>query len=103
MTRQRLHRGNCHCARCMAEFLTWLERAKIDPPPPEIIMKAENVKEIGAMSDEALAEACCPGEPEADKAAFLAALSSEHRAALERLIWVGDELNAGRVPPGVMI
>lgn len=37
------------------------------------------------------------------KAAFLDALSDEHRATLKRLIWASDEINAGRKPAGVII
>lgn len=54
------------------------------------------------VSDAQLAEACCPGESEAEKAAFLAALSDPHRDTLKRLIWAADELNQGRTPPGVI-
>lgn len=54
-----------------------------------------------AMTDEELADALLPGEP--DRLAAIAKLSPEKRATYERLIWVGNELNAGRIPPGVLI
>lgn len=54
-----------------------------------------------AMTDEALAEALLPGEP--DGARVVAQMPAQQRATYERLVWTADELNAGRVPPGVMI
>lgn len=49
----------------------------------------------------ALAEALLPGEP--NGLVVVAKMAPEKRASYERLLWVADELNAGRVPPGVMI
>ncbi len=54
-----------------------------------------------AMSDEALAEAMLPGDPRGK--AVVARMKPQSRALYEHMLWVADELNAGRVPPGVMI
>lgn len=64
----------------------------------------ESAQEAGAsISDQQLADACCPGEPQTDKDAFLAALGDKERATLKRLIWTAEELNAGRRPQGVIV
>lgn len=53
------------------------------------------------MSDEELAEAMLPGHPEG--LAVVGRLTVAQRALYEHMLWVADELNAGRVPPGVLV
>jgi hypothetical protein len=74
-----------------------------EPKPQEGLGRSGECQAQWSMSDAAFAEACCPGESEAGKTAFIAAIGDQQRTVLERLIWTGDELNAGRIPPGVMI
>ena len=54
------------------------------------------------MTDEALGLALAPNLPEADRLKIVNSLTPAKRAACERLIWTADELNAGRVPEGVI-
>ena len=55
------------------------------------------------MSDEELGQALAPDWPTEAQLKLVAAIPPEKRAAYERLIWVGNELNEGRIPPGVMV
>lgn len=54
------------------------------------------------MDDLTLARELCPDDVDTGLA-IVRKLTPEKRASYERLIWVGNELNAGRVPPGVMV
>ena len=55
------------------------------------------------MGDAELAAHLLPGVPEAEALAAVAQLEPKHRETLERLIWAADELNAGRIPSGVIL
>ena len=54
------------------------------------------------MDDFTLARELIPDDVEKGLT-VLRRMSPGERASYERLIWVGNELNAGRVPPGVMV
>ena len=55
------------------------------------------------MSDDELGRELAPDLPTEDQLKLVAAIPPEKRAAYERLIWVGNELDEGRIPPGVMV
>lgn len=56
-----------------------------------------------SMSDEQLGEALVPDGPPELRAQIVSALSPERRRSYEQLLFVADELNAGRAVDGVMV
>lgn len=54
------------------------------------------------MDDFTLARALIPEDVEKGLT-VLRRMSPDERAGYEHLVWVGNELNAGRVPPGVLV
>jgi hypothetical protein len=55
------------------------------------------------MSDHDLIAFVWPGATAEEAALFLKGITPEKRATFERMAFVADELNAGRIPPGVMV
>jgi hypothetical protein len=55
-----------------------------------------------AMDDMTLARSLVPDDVKTGLA-IVRKLTPDKRAAYERMIYVADELNAGRIPPGVMV
>ncbi|MDQ4421511.1 hypothetical protein OOT33_13875 [Sphingobium sp. DEHP117] len=55
------------------------------------------------LSDEELGKALAPDWPLDAQLKLVAAIPPEKRAGYEMLVWVGNELNEGRIPPGVMV
>jgi len=55
------------------------------------------------MTDEELTAFAWPDATPEEAAILCAKLSPDKRAVFEHMAWVADELNAGRVPPGVMV
>jgi hypothetical protein len=55
------------------------------------------------LSDEALGLELMPDGTDEQRAKIVAGLTPKDRAAYERMIFVADELNKGRVPAGVIV
>jgi hypothetical protein len=55
------------------------------------------------MTDEQLTAFAWPDATPDEAALLCAKLSPDNRAVFERMAFVAEELNAGRVPPGVMV
>jgi len=55
------------------------------------------------MTDEQLSAFAWPDATPEQATALLASLTPERRATFERMAFVADELNAGRVPAGVLV
>lgn len=55
------------------------------------------------MTDDELIEFAWPDASAAERALFFLKLTPEKRATFERMSFVANELNAGRVPAGVMV
>lgn len=75
--------------------------ARAGHEPSQQAVSAVPVGVPNAMTDAELAEALLPGKPNGEAA--IARMTPERRATYERMIWVGNELNAGRIPPGVLV
>jgi hypothetical protein len=55
------------------------------------------------MTDEQLTAFAWPDATPEQAARLIASTTPERRATFERMAFVCDELNAGRVPPGVLV
>ena len=55
------------------------------------------------MTDEQLSAFAWPNATPEQATALIASLTPERRATFERMAFVADELNAGRVPAGVLV
>lgn len=55
------------------------------------------------MSDDELINFAWPNATTAERALFFLKLTPEKRATFERMAYVTDQLNTGRVPAGVMV
>ncbi len=65
-------------------------------------MNDPDTNPVPAMSDEALGLALAPRADADERRRIVEALDPADRRAYERLLFVADELNAGRTPDGVM-
>jgi hypothetical protein len=55
------------------------------------------------MDDYELGHALAPQLLVEERLKLVRALTPQKRSTLERMCWVADELNAGRIPEGVLI